>query len=232
MKIFFARTSRGLTLVELVIALVVISVIASVGVDAFIQVLRTDRELRARSSAIREAQRVVNEFRAAAANLRTSPVAGILPFSTAVDQLSGAKIYQFLVRAPEGCLDDKARREVQAVVLRYSVSVAPHEGKYAISRTRQNVSFSEVLGEPSVSVVAQNLTQFDLAPKTDGDESESNSNADGAKIPIAFDLSLSYELPWNERFESTFYVPVASRLAKEKESARPEKSGGSSDAAP
>ncbi|HBF33158.1 TPA: hypothetical protein DDW35_01215 [Candidatus Sumerlaeota bacterium] len=212
------RNSKGLTLVELVISMLILSVIGATGGVAFVHAMRVHRQVRERSLAFEKMHTAADMVRRIASNLGPAKVVGMDPYAEVSDPDTGAKVYQCIVRVPERLSGEKALKTLGEVMRLWVVS----EGELqSLHLSRQYLGTEGLLGQAEECILAENLRGFTLEPvyETEKQEKDGQQDAQGgegedtevlASLKVWIDVNLSDE----KGVSTSLVIPVRNRPPK------------------
>lgn len=199
---------RGMTLVELIVAMLILSAIAGVGTRSFLMVLRAGREMDEQAAALASEQRITREIRRDLASLVPVKLGGQEPFRQSADPERGTPVYQLLTRVSESFSAEETHGEAQAILVRYALEENP-EGGLRLRYSKQAVSQTGLLGEPLKGTLAENLAAFALKPVAEGGAQEETADPDASPpVPKAFRLELKCGQPGQETSSLSLLLPV------------------------
>lgn len=188
---------KGITLIEMVVAMLVFSAIAGVASQAFLTIMKISRETKDRSEVYRRVDFAIAELRRDAANVVPGKVGGFAPYEEGVDPETGARIYRILTRVPEGYhFTEQAKGRAQAILVEYSLT-QEDEVRLRLNRTKWMVGASGPIGEPLKGMLVSNLSAFSLNPTFAVSEGEEGAG-DGVKVPRLLQVCLDFRMPDGE----------------------------------
>ena len=210
---------EGITLIELLISMLILSVIAGAGSRLFVTALDSDKESRAASLVYQDAQSVLAMLRKTAANLSSVPVQGIPPYSETFGEKGEGLVYRFVTRVPEylnasGAEEKKAYGEIRGMLIEFTLE-RDQETHLCVSRRMLRIgAANEELDKTMSGVLSNTLSDFNLVPLY-----QSNSGGVGSqtRVPSAFQVRLSYNSAKEQVLDMTVQVPVHSELEKTEE---------------
>lgn len=218
----------GMTLVELVVAILILALIGGIGAQSFLLVLRAEREMASHTAALRAMQCTFDELRRDISNLLPAKVGEFLPYSETTDPEHGAKAYRLLTRLPERYAHEPLPGQAQALLVEFWLEPDPGgENKNTgmrLAYSKQPMSLSGKLGEPLKGILAQNVTKFTLAPRQEGASAEAGAEEE-VNVPTAIDATLKFDDP-DSGASFTMPFPVSAQVDK-KDRGTKKGSGGS-----
>jgi prepilin-type N-terminal cleavage/methylation domain-containing protein len=158
-----AGAPPGMTLVELTMAMLILSIIASVGSGAFLTVLRANRESHDRALAAQDTALMARTLQRDAANLVPVPFGGHDPFVESYDPATGLKVYRILTRLGESELADRESPLAQAAVAQYGIEPNP-DGSLRVTYSRQPWGPGGANGEATKGTLIEKTSEFGIAP--------------------------------------------------------------------
>jgi prepilin-type N-terminal cleavage/methylation domain-containing protein len=216
---------RGVTLVELIVSMLIVSIIGLVAGRGLLLTLRVDRETRERSRVHENARRTVDALRRTCGNLMPLRVGEYGPYSEGVDPARDATLYRFVTRMPEHSLGGSIVEsitgrvgpgDVEAIVMCYSL-LPQDEGGMLLSRSRQYLGSGGLVGDPLEGVVSEGIRNFHVTPvfeEESGDSEGGNSGEGAVEVLVAFDVRVEYDLADDKPYLVAVQLPVGSRPDK------------------
>lgn len=218
---------RGITLVELVISMVILSVISGVAAQSFLLVLRADREMEDRSAAMRTLQLVRDEVQRNVSNLLPAQMGTFVPFAEVAEPGGRTVTYKLLTRLPETFSREEAAGIAQAMLVEFTIS-SSSEGAGRLTYSKQAIGPGGRLGEPLSGVLADNLAFFRLSAVANTEEGEPGDSQ--VVVPKAIDLSMQFSLPEVQE-EFSVVIPVTVRADTQNKRDNSDSGGQSTNAA-
>jgi prepilin-type N-terminal cleavage/methylation domain-containing protein len=209
----FQRPVRGITLIELVVAMLVFSVIAGVASEAFLTASGISRDVRARSGVYQQADFAIAEIRRDVANILPGKIGVFLPYEEGVNLETGANVYRVLTRVPEGySFSEREKGKAQAEFVEYAV-LQQDATHLKLTRTKRVIGASGLMGEAFEGALVLGLAGFSLTPTFAESEGEEGGEED-VKVPRAIKIAMEFRMRDGERVSFASSLPVRSEPAQ------------------
>lgn len=184
----FSRRTKGITLVELVIGVVIVSALAGAGVESFLMIQKVSREMDEQSAQTQSARLIFEDIQRSCSNLAPRRISGLQPFSEMIDASSNQRIYQMLVRVPEGYRKDEVPGEIWAILARYVYDQT--DGQNELRYSHQNIGLNGLAETKDEGVLGRNLSEFSISAIYDTPDGQGTAED---TLPSALKIHLAFE---------------------------------------
>ena len=199
--------SMGFTLVELIISMLIISIIGSVGVRSFIQVLKVNDELRECSEAYENARMVTDELSHTISNIIPYKIGGVDIYSEGIELDGNEKTYSFLTRIPEKYMMNQIPEDAQSLLVKYKIS-RNEKDLLSLSCSKSFVTITGIGEDIIEGTIVSNLSDIQFTPMFDN-VGENNV------VPVSFTIKQEYRIEKNRKYSTEIQLPVYSKPREE-----------------
>lgn len=220
---FRHRSTKGLTLVELVVAMVVMASIGGIGINSLILVMKHQKIMDESKTATESAQWIDMAIRGCVDNLIAAPIGENQPFAERAEA-DGSQSYVFLNRIPENYVFlQKPEYANESVALLVSLNAVPDKGgkdndtNLNLTCTTQPISQSGRVGDPDVQTLARGLTQFTITSESAGGTGAGGDGGGGENaVPKFFSVQIGFRSSGDKNISLHQKYPVKVSLPKDK----------------
>jgi hypothetical protein len=195
--------------------MLILSIIAGIGAQSFLIVLRAEQEMDEGTAAIKAMQLVLDELRLDAGNLIPAEMGGHQPYEEGVDSAHGTPVYRLLTRLPERYSREEHLGQTQALLVEFALEQDSAD-ELQLVYSKQPVGASGKIGEPFKGVLAEHVAQFTLTPEMGSDDAEGSGAESGegaASVPKGLNVTLVLK-DSAERVPSTVFIPIDVKAEK------------------
>ncbi len=205
---------RGVSLAELVAAMLILGVIGGVGTQSFLLVADVSDQMRARARAVRTVRLIVEEIRRDCVNLSPIEVGGASPYEMFLRPEGESLGRRLLVQMGEAEPGEAAKGAAWVWAVEYWLEPGL-DGTYSLVRVVEPFGVGGVVGEKRRGILGDRLTAFSLEPLFDSDSGPGAGPGGNAAIR-AFRLHIDAEIP-NEPPLTTSILLMVGALGEKKD---------------
>ncbi|MCE5231220.1 hypothetical protein LLG95_16715 [bacterium] len=205
-----------MTLVELVVALAVMSAIGGIAIETLVLVMKQQEVMEESRETFDAIQCLDLVIRSCIQNLVPGPIGEVQPFSQRTEP-NGGMTYQFLNRVPENYnFRDKSEKSSATIALLVGLRVVPDTNESLVLNLEYSTQFvgsSGPIDEPEVQSLVKSLTQFSIKSQGAEGDDESSTLPKAFNVHAEFNVSNGSPVVW----DNSYYVKVSRPKTETKE---------------
>jgi len=203
---------KGITLVELVVAMVILSAIATVGGRAFFQVMQVSREVRAQARASEDEWSVVEDVRRTLSSVAREGFGAYSPYSESQDPETRDISFSILTRSQEPIGESLGGDLSQYMVISYSLVQRDDHDGFKLRVSKRSINPGSPPRECTEGFLCDNLRSFSLSPVyVDDTEQDGQGTSQVRKALAGIELRFSANAKNARRSDISLFVPAETR---------------------
>lgn len=217
MKSMYAFTNKkGITLVELVFAILILSMIIGIGGPTLVFLLKNSEVEETRSIGMRQIEKALNCIRLDAANMTAQNINGISAF-----EQGETADYRMLVKCKPDLMDRTDAPLAMAYLARYSIK--ERNDTLELHYSKQSIGYDGSTGMEKSGLLVEQLQDFRMIPHYEkpGEQSERLTPEDvngRPEVPTSIEVRFQIRTDQNQTMKIETMVPVHATLIKKEDS--------------